>query len=81
MTIFLIALPFLTVLGAELANLYSYTAVLMLLTAVVSVFGVLVFWRRVVPAQVLPFALLSIAVFLLLGTSLASNYVVGVDVI
>jgi uncharacterized membrane protein len=79
-TIFLIALPFLTILGAELANFYSNTAVLMLLTAVVSIFGVLVFWRRLVPSQIFPFVLLSIAVFLLLGTSLASNYVVGVDV-
>jgi uncharacterized membrane protein len=77
---FFIALPFITILGAELADIFNSTIVLMVVTALIAILVFAIFSRRMLPQTSYPLVLFSIAFFLLIGTSLISNYVVGTDV-
>jgi uncharacterized membrane protein len=70
----------LTVLGAELANFFNNTLILMVLVGVISVFVIGTFSKRFFPPKTYPLALFAVAFFLLLGTSLISNYIIGVDI-
>jgi uncharacterized membrane protein len=79
-TLFFICLPFLTIIGAELAAIFSYTGVLMVLTALIPILALFIFSKRMVPQRSYPMILFTIAFFLLIGTSLISNYVLGTDV-
>jgi uncharacterized membrane protein len=77
---FFIALPFITIVGAELAAIFNSTILLMALTALIPVLVFFIFYRRALPQRSYPLVLFSIALFLLIGTSLISNYVIGTDV-
>lgn len=76
----LLSIPFLTVFGAELANITNDTLVLMLLVAVTVVVVLCAFFKGLVPSKIYPLALFAIAFFLLFSTSLISNYLIGADV-
>ncbi len=78
--ILLLAIPFLTILGSELANVNKNTILLMLLTVLSMIIVFCVFFKRLLPLKIYPLALFSIAFFLLIGTSLVSNYLLGADV-
>lgn len=79
-TAFFILLPILTIVGAELAAVFNNTIVLMTLTAIIPILVLFVFSKRMVPQTSYPIVLFTVAFFLLIGTSLISNYVLGTDV-
>jgi uncharacterized membrane protein len=78
--ILLVVFPFLTILGAELANFSKNTIILMLLTVFTMIIVFCIFFKRLLPRSSYPLALFLIAFFLLIGTSLVSNYLLGTDV-
>ena len=79
-SVLLISILPLTVLGAELANISNNTVVLMLLVGASALIAFCVFFKRIIPSTMYPLALFAIAFFLLIGTSLISNYIIGVDI-
>jgi uncharacterized membrane protein len=77
----LISILFLTVFGAELANVSNNTSVLMFLVVAISSFVVLcTLFRGIFPSKIYPLAIFAIAFFLLFSTTLISNYLIGADV-
>lgn len=79
--VFLFALlPFLAILGAWLVNNYRVNTLLFIMLAVVAIVPVLVAFRRIVPERYYPFVIWTVALALLLHTSLISNHIWGWDI-
>lgn len=74
-------LPILSIVGTYFVNSYENNAVLLILIAAIGlVFGLSVLYKKFLPEKMYPFALLMIAIAILLQTSLISSYVWGGDI-
>jgi uncharacterized membrane protein len=76
-SLFFLALPVLSVIGAMLVNIYENNFVLLfMLVSIILLFVMAVFSKKFLPSRLYPFAVLMIAVALLYHVSLISNYIV-----
>ena len=79
--VFLFALlPLLAIFGSWLVNNYRVNTILFVLLAVIAIVPALVAFRRIVPERYFPFVVWSVALALLLHTSLISNHIWGWDI-
>lgn len=79
--IVLICLPILSVFGVLAVNAFGNNLFLLLMIIAISVLVVLGYLsEKLIPQKLYPFALLMIAIALLLHTSLISNYINGYDI-
>jgi uncharacterized membrane protein len=79
--VFLFALlPFLAIFGAWLVNNYRVNTLLFVLLAVIALVPILVAFRRIVPVRYYPFVVWTVALALLLHSSLISGHIWGWDI-
>jgi len=78
--VFLVSIPFVTVIGTEIARTTGNTLVLMLLVILTSLVVLSAFWNKLISAEIYPLAILAIALFLLFHVSLISSYNMGADI-
>jgi uncharacterized membrane protein len=78
--LFLILLPILAVLGAIVVNSQRNNSVLLVLILIVTIIPISVAINKFIPRDMLPFAILSISLTLLLHEAMISHYLTGWDV-
>ncbi len=77
----LMALPILSIIGAFWANATGNTSILLLaLIAILTVFGMTVFSRKLIAPKLYPIVVFAIAISLLFHYSLISSYINGLDI-
>ena len=77
--LFLCLIPFITILGTYLMNLYQINVVLMFLMVILSLTVILIFFDKI-PTEMYPFTIFIVSISLLYSTSLISNYIWGWDI-
>jgi uncharacterized membrane protein len=73
-------LPFLAIFGSWLVNNYRINSILFVLLAAIAIVPVMVAFRKMIPERYYPFMIWTIALALLLHTSLISNHIWGWDI-
>ena len=79
--LFLLLLPLLAILGAQLVNLYQSNALLMILMVLLSLIPIVLVFTGYIPERLYPLAVGMAALSLLLHRSLISSYLWGADII
>ncbi len=69
-----------TVIGSGLARLTGNTYILMFLVIIVSLLVLICSYKRAVPSEVYPIAVLTIAFFLIFHVNLISSFLLGADI-
>lgn len=77
---FLLTLPFISILGTYIMNIYNINFILMSLILLISIIPLLVTWDKLIPKNLFPLAVFMIALSLLFHRSLISYYLWGWDV-
>lgn len=72
--------PFLAILGTYLVNAYQNNVLLMVMILGIACMALVIGFSSRIPENLYPFAILSIAIALLLHTSLISLYLTGADI-
>lgn len=80
-SLFLVLLPILAVLGAQLVNTYQNNLVLMVLMVLLAVIPLMAILIKCLPEKFYPVAVVSVALSLLLHRALISGYLWGADII
>ncbi|MEN4069246.1 MAG: DUF2206 domain-containing protein [Methanobacterium sp.] len=78
--LFLILLPFLSVIGTYLVNFHQNNILLLILLALIALVATLVAFDKFIPQRLYPLAVFSIALALLWHWSLISQYLTGWDI-
>jgi uncharacterized membrane protein len=79
-TLFLLLLPFISVLGTYLVNYYDSNVLLMILILLIAVLTILIGFNKFIPPKMYPFAIFIFAISLLLHRSLVADYLWGTDI-
>jgi len=79
--LFLVLLPLLSVLGAEMVNVYQSNTLLMILEPLLALVPILMVFTGFIPKKLYPLAIFMVALSLLLQLSLISSYLWGSDII
>ena len=79
--LFLLLLPILAVLGAQLVNFYQSNLLLMILMVLLALVPLLLAFTRHLPERLYPLAIIMVALSLILHRSLISPYLWGADII
>ncbi|MFC1918748.1 DUF2206 domain-containing protein [Chloroflexota bacterium] len=78
--LFLLLLPFISIIGTILVNSYHNNIILMVLIAVIAVVVILVGFNKLIPKNLYPLAVFVIGLSLLFHRSLISMYITGFDI-
>ncbi len=78
--LFLVLLPFLTILGTQLVNFNQNSILLFILLLFIALIVALVAFNRFIPQGLYPLAIMVIAISLLWHCSLISQYLIGSDI-
>lgn len=73
-------LPFTGIFGAYLMNTYNSNVLLIVMFFIIAIVPFLVAYNKFIPKKLYPFAIFSMALTLILSTSLISSYLVGWDI-
>lgn len=78
--LFLILLPLLSALGAEIVNVYHSNILLMVLIPLIALILILIAFDKFIPQRLYPLAVAMISLALLYHNSLISRYLTGFDI-
>lgn len=78
--IFLILLPFISIIGSYLMNNYQINLFSIILISLICIIGLLVGFQKILSPKIYPLAILCISLALLFNKSLISSYIWGWDI-
>ena len=79
-TLILIFIPFVSIIGTYLMNIYGLNIILLILLVIIGILIVFAGFKGIIPNELHEIAIFSIAISLLLQTTLISNYLWGWDI-
>lgn len=77
---FLLILPFISILGTYIMNIFNMNTLIMILIVILSLIPILIAWQKIIPKKLYPMAIFMISLSLLLSSSLISFYLWGWDI-